>query len=77
MKKKIDIHLFDENPLYLSKLPTYFYHICCDCGLRHLVVVERHGKGIRIGFALDYYGTKEVRKVERLEKELKKKKENL
>ena len=77
MKKKIDIHLFDKDPLYLSELPTYFYHICCDCGMRHLVVIERHKKGIKIGFSVDYYGTKKNRKVERLEKKLKKNKEDL
>ena len=77
MKKKIDIHLFDKDPLYLSGLPTYYHHICCDCGLRHLVIIERYKKGSRIGFSVDYYGTKKVREVERLKKKLKKNKEDL
>ena len=64
-------------PLYLPKLPTYFYHVCCDCGLRHLVVVEKYKRGVRIGFAVDYYGTKKAREVKRLKKKLKKDKEDL
>jgi len=64
--KKISIHDFDDEPLYLPKLPTYYYHRCCDCGLRHIVIIERYKKGIRIGFAVDEYATEDIRKLEKI-----------
>lgn len=66
--KKINIYLFDDEnkPLYLPKLPTYYYHVCCDCGLRHIVTVERYKQGIRIGFARDHHATEEIREFRKI-----------
>lgn len=64
--KKISIYDFDDKPLYLPYLPIYFRHRCCDCGLRHLVIVERYRKGIRMGYAVDFYGTEDIRKLEKI-----------
>jgi len=63
--KKINIHDFDDEPLYV-KTPGYFYLYCCDCGLRHIIIVERYRKGIRIGFARDDYATKDMRKLRKI-----------
>lgn len=64
--KKISIYNFDDEPLDLPSLPTYYYHICCDCGLRHIVIVEKYRKGIRIGFARDDHATKDIRKLRKI-----------
>ena len=36
--------MFDDETLLLDA-ESYFYLWCCDCSLRHLVVVEAVGKG--------------------------------
>ena len=36
--------MFDEEAM-LVDAESYFYLWCCDCNLRHLVVVEAVGKG--------------------------------
>jgi len=38
------ITMFDDETL-LVDAESYFYLWCCDCNLRHLVVVEAIGKG--------------------------------
>tara|TARA_R100000093_G_scaffold69528_1_gene41767 strand:- start:50 stop:316 length:267 start_codon:yes stop_codon:yes gene_type:complete len=38
------ITMFDDETL-LVDAESYFYLWCCDCNLRHLVVVEAVGKG--------------------------------
>ena len=38
------ITMFDDETLLLDA-ESYFYLWCCDCSLRHLVVVEAVGKG--------------------------------
>ena len=38
------ITMFDDETL-LVDAESYFYLWCCDCSLRHLVVVEAVGKG--------------------------------
>ena len=36
--------MFDDETLLLDA-ESYFYLWCCDCSLRHLVVIEAVGKG--------------------------------
>jgi|TARA_R100000700_G_C3179427_1_gene155937 hypothetical protein len=38
------ITMFDDETL-LVDAESYFYLWCCDCSLRHLVVIEAVGKG--------------------------------
>ena len=40
----MNISMFDEEAMLLDA-ESYFYLWCCDCNLRHLVVVEALGKG--------------------------------
>ena len=47
---KIDLEFFDNNPVILKKLPEIFTQECCDCGMNHIVFVEKCGEGVKIGF---------------------------
>ena len=42
----MDIEVFDDHPIDIE-LPGFFYLWCCDCGLRHLTVVDVKGKGAK------------------------------
>jgi len=42
----MDIEVFDNEPIDLD-CPGFFYLWCCDCGLRHLTVVDVEGKGAK------------------------------
>ena len=68
MSKKFNIKTIDPKPVRV-RTPGYFYHWCCDCGLRHIVVVEQHKTDVVIAFARDDYATM----LERREKKRKKK----
>ena len=63
--KKFSIFTIDDKPYYL---PAYFYHTCCDCELRHIVVIEKKGKGIVMSWGRDDHGTMLGRKVKKLKK---------
>ncbi len=60
-KKRFNIETVDKNTFYIET-PGFFYLACCDCGLRHLAVIEEHRKGIKIGMSRDDYHTDMVRK---------------
>lgn len=39
------------------------YLVCCSCGLKHLVLLDRRGKyGIEVRMFKDEYGTRQERK---------------
>ena len=42
--KKLSLKTFHPNPFYIGEIPCYFFLTCCDCGLEHLVVMERNEK---------------------------------
>tara|TARA_R110002020_G_scaffold1118_1_gene5508 strand:- start:335 stop:589 length:255 start_codon:yes stop_codon:yes gene_type:complete len=67
--------MFDDETL-LVDAESYFYLWCCDCNLRHLVVVEAVGKGadkfksedgkIAIAMARDSKATEIARKRDKI-----------
>ena len=67
--------MFDDETLLLDA-ESYFYLWCCDCSLRHLVVVEGVGKGadkfksedgkIAIAMARDSKATEIARKKDKI-----------
>jgi len=69
------ITMFDDETL-LVDAESYFYLWCCDCNLRHLVVVEAVGKGadkfksedgkIAIAMARDSKATEIARKRDKI-----------
>ena len=69
------ITMFDDETLLLDA-ESYFYLWCCDCNLRHLVVVEAVGKGadkfksedgkIAIAMARDSKATEIARKRDKI-----------
>ena len=69
------ITMFDDETL-LVDAESYFYLWCCDCNLRHLVVVEAVGKGadkfksedgkIAIAMARDSKATEIARKKDKI-----------
>ena len=69
------ITMFDDETL-LVDAESYFYLWCCDCTLRHLVVVEAVGKGadkfksedgkIAIAMARDSKATEIARKRDKI-----------
>jgi len=68
MSKKIDLKFFDEDPVVLEELPAVFTLECCDCGLVHLVLVEKIDKGIELGFFRDDKTTELIRENKKLKK---------
>jgi hypothetical protein len=71
----MDINTFDDEAMVVPP-EGYFYLWCCDCALRHLVVIEACGKGskdfkksggrIRVGFARDNVATDVIRKRDKI-----------
>ena len=71
----MDIKTFDDDA-FVVDAESYFNFWCCDCNLRHLVVIEAIGKGadvfkseggkIALGFSRDDAATDLSRKVERV-----------
>ena len=69
------ITMFDDETL-LVDAESYFYLWCCDCSLRHLVVIEAVGKGadkfksedgkIAIAMARDSKATEIARKRDKI-----------
>ena len=60
-KQKSWLHHFDGNTFYLSLPVSFGFITCCDCGLRHLFVVEGKGDKLQIGFIRDEEGTRIAR----------------
>ena len=71
----MNISMFDEEAMLLDA-ESYFYLWCCDCNLRHLVVVEAVGKGsnkfksdgggIAIAMSRDQMATEIARKKDKI-----------
>ena len=69
----MDIKTFDNDPVDIE-VPGFFYLWCCDCGLRHLTVVDVEGKHskdfkksggiVRIAMSRDDRATKLERKAQ-------------
>ena len=71
----MDIKTFDENAFCVDA--EGFFHLwCCDCSLRHLILIEAVGNGadvfksnggkVAIGFVRDDVSTKMARKEDKI-----------
>jgi len=76
MKKIKEKTLTEKDKDYLILDPPDFFSLgCCDCNLRHTIIVEKMGKNkIRLGIFRDSQATKDRRQLAKLKKYVAKQK---
>ena len=59
---------FDKEPFIFELPADVRFLTCCDCGLRHLLILEQRGNKIKLGFVIDEEGTKRERELTKVRK---------